>query len=142
LIQRVKSGSCTPLDAPRGSGTAVGAYFLSFADRDLAVKLHRSLVDAGERSLFGFSAIREYASGFHGRGDTNAGPVVFGVSVGATGFALGSAAAQRDRELFRGLYRTLELFGVPVARDEQRSFVIGGTLGNALLLAMLTAGPT
>jgi hypothetical protein len=131
-----------PIDAPRGSGTAVAAYFLSFADRDLALRLHRALADSGERTLFGFGAIREYAVGFSGRGDNNAGPILLGVSVGATGFALGSAAAQRDRELFRELYRTLDLFGVPVERDGQRTFAVGGVLGNALLLAMLTARPT
>lgn len=142
LIQAVRSGSCVPIDAPRGSGTAIAAYFLSFADRDLSLRLHRALADSGKRTLLGFGAIREYARGFYGHGDTNAGPIVFGVSVGATGFALGSAAAHRDRELFRDLYRTLDLFGAPLASDERLDFVVGGTLGNALLLAMLTARPT
>ena len=142
LVQRVLSGGCVPVDAPRGSGTAVAGYFLSFSNPDLSRRLNAALADPGERTLFGFGAIREYASGFSGLGDTNAGPVIFGVSVGATGFALGSAAANRDRELFRGLYRTLYLFGVPTDRDHRRRFVVGGTIGNALLLAMLTARPT
>lgn len=142
LVQRVKSGACVPVDAPRGSGTAVSAYFLSFADRGLSERLHHALSGAGERTLFGFGAIREYGAGFAGNGDTNAGPVLFGVSVGATGFALGSASVNRDRELFRELYRTLYLFGVPSDTDGRRGFVVGGTLGNALLLAMLTARPT
>lgn len=139
LIQRVRSGSCEPVDAPRGSGTAVAAYFLAFAPGDLDERLHAALVDHGERTLLGFGAIREYADGYSGSGDTNAGPILFGVSVGATGFALGSAAAQRDRRMFRELYRTLDLFGVPVRRDGADSFAAGGTIGNALLLAMLTA---
>jgi hypothetical protein len=108
----------------------------------LALRLHRALASSGERTLFGFGAIREYALGFRGHGDVDAGPIVLGVSVGATGFALGSAAAQRDRQLFRELYRTLELFGVPVERDGHRTFAVGGALGNALLLAMLSARPT
>ena len=28
LVQRVKSGGCKPVDAPRGSGTAIASYFL------------------------------------------------------------------------------------------------------------------
>lgn len=142
LIQRVRSGGCTPIDAPRGSGTAVAAYFLSFADRELASRLHAALARYGESRLLGFGAIREYAAGYNGSGDTNAGPVLFGVSVGATGFALGSAGAQRDRQLFRELYRTLDLFGVPVEHEGAQSFAVGGTIGNALLLAMLTARPS
>ena len=139
LVQRVRSGTCIPVDAPRGSGTAVAAYFLSFADHDLSRQLHQALE---ERTLFGFSAIREYAPGFSGNGDGNAGPMVFGVSVGATGFALGSAAANRDRALFRRLYRTLDLFGVPAGSPLGRGFATGGGLGDALLLAMLSARPS
>ncbi len=139
LVQRVRSGTCIPVDAPRGSGTAVAAYFLSFADRDLSLQLHQALE---ERTLFGFGAILEYANGFSGHGDGNAGPMVFGVSVGATGFALGSAAANRDRALFRRLYRTLDLFGVPAGSPLGRGFATGGGLGDALLLAMLSARPS
>ncbi len=139
LVQRVKSGSCAPLDAPRGSGTAVAAYFTSFAVPSLSAKLHRAIVSEGRRSLFGFGGVREYARGHSGIGDVNAGPILFGVSVGATGFAIGSARANRDRELYRELYRTAHLFGVPVASSDGESFAVGGTLGNALLLAMLTA---
>jgi hypothetical protein len=141
LVQRVQSGTCKPVDAPRGSGTAVAAYFLHFADRSLSSRLHRALVENGERSLLGFGAIREYL-GESGAGDGNSGPVVLGVSIGATGFGLGAAASHGDRELFVRLYRTAYLFGVPRSDGERRTFVMGGALGNALLLAMLTARPS
>lgn len=141
LVQRVKSGTCKPVDAPRGSGTAVAAYFLAFADRALSSRLHEALVSNGERSLLGFGAIREYASE-SGEGDGNSGPVVLGVSIGATGFGLGAAAANGDRDLFVRLYRTAYLFGVPRTDGAGRTFVMGGALGNALLLAMLTARPS
>ncbi|MCE7895132.1 MAG: hypothetical protein DYH12_36430 [Sorangiineae bacterium PRO1] len=91
--------------------------------------------------MFGFGGIREYPSGFDGLGDVNAGPIVLGVSVGATGFGLGAARAHRQDELFVELYRTAALFGVPASRGAERPFAIGGALGNALLLAMLTARP-
>ena len=138
LVQRVKSGTCKPVDAPRGSGTAVAAYFLHFADPALSSRLHQAIVSNGERSLFGFGAIREYLSA-SGAGDGNSGPVILGVSIGATGFGLGAAASHGDRELFVRLYRTAYLFGVPRDEGERRTFVMGGALGNALLLAMLTA---
>jgi len=139
LVQRMRSGTCSPKDAPRGSGTAVSSYFLSFAHPGLSRRLFDGLSKHGHRSMLGFGALREYAPGFSGRGDSNAGPVVLGVSVGATGFGIAAARAHRDRALFTRLYRTADLFGVPVSRASERPFALGGVLGNALLLAMLTA---
>ena len=137
LVQRVDG--CEPADAPRGSGTAVAAYFISFAHPALSERLHRAVREVGSARLMSFAAVREYAPGFDGQGDTNAGPIVLGFSVGATGFALGSAKAHGDRELFTELYRTTHLFGVPVDVGHERRHVMGGILGDALLLAMLTA---
>ncbi|HEY0192682.1 MAG TPA: hypothetical protein VGC42_16295, partial [Kofleriaceae bacterium] len=86
----------------------------------------------------GFGAIREYADGRAGGGDTDSGPVVLGVSVSATGFALAPMRAWHRRAAFEALYRTVDLFGVPV---QGGGFAIGGPIGNALLLALLTSGP-
>jgi hypothetical protein len=142
LVQRVRSGTCISKDAPRGSGTAIGAYFIGFAHAALARRLCGALASAGLTSVLGFGAIREYAPGHHGRGDGNSGPTLFGVSVGATGFGLGAARACGDRDLYRRLYRTTHLFGAPVdVGGGARRFAAGGVLGNALLLAMLTARP-
>ena len=140
LIQRVKSGTCEPVDGPRGSGTAIAAYFLSFSNPDLARRLAAAVAKPGLESVLGFGAVREYAPGFDGSGDGDSGPVILGVSVGATGFGLGAAQIAGDRDLFVKLYRTTALFGAPVdAGEGGRTFALGGVLGNALLLAMLTA---
>ncbi len=124
---------------PRGSGTALAAYFLSFADAGLARELAGALARTGHVSFAGFGAVREYAPGAAGRGDIDSGPVLLGVSVSATGFALAAARQSGDRDRYRALYRTAALFGVPVARDGGWRFVTGGPLGNAILLATLTA---
>jgi hypothetical protein len=139
LVQRVKTGTCAPLDAPRGSGTALASYAIGFAHPGLSRRLYQALVERGRITLLGLGGIREYAEGFSGAGDVNAGPIVFGVSVGATGFGLGAARMNGDRELYRQLYRSARLFGVPVETDRGTSYALGGVLGNALLLAMLTA---
>ncbi len=65
--------------------------------------------------------------------------VVLGVSVGATGFGLGAALINGDGDLFVKLYRTAHLLGSPVDAQGVRRFASGGVLGDALLLAMLTA---
>jgi hypothetical protein len=139
LIQRVKSGTCNAADAPRGSGTAIASYALGFSNPALSRQLHGALAERGLISLAGLGGIREYADGFRGGGDTNAGPILFGASVGGTGFALGAARMNGDRDLYIRLYRSAHLFGVPVSSGDGDSFALGGVLGNALLLAMLTA---
>ncbi|MEI2717693.1 MAG: hypothetical protein V9E98_12020 [Candidatus Nanopelagicales bacterium] len=92
VIQRMGARSGKPHDAPRGSGTGLAAYFAGFADRRTAQLLADGLFKH-ESTFFGFGAIREYASGHHGFGDIDSGPVIFGVSVSATGFALAPARA-------------------------------------------------
>lgn len=139
LVQRIRSGSCKAVDVPRGSGTAVAAYFLSFADRTLSSRLHQALREHGIQTFLGFGGIAETPVRDSATWDSNAGPVVFGVSVGATGFGLGSARAHADRAMFQQLFRTASLFGVPTTHSSSSEFLVGGMLGNALLLAMLTA---
>jgi hypothetical protein len=129
-----------PHDAPRGSGTALAAYFAGFADRRVAERLAQGLF-RHEATFFGFGAIREYADGYAGVGDVDSGPVLLGVSVSATGFALAPARALGYRSDFERLYRTTDLFGAPVASGGERRFLSGGPIGNALLLALLTSGP-
>jgi hypothetical protein len=130
-------------DAPRGSGTAIASYFLSFADPALSRTLHQGLVRHGHASFAGFGGIREHAPGFEGGGDIDSGPVLLGIGVSATGFALASARVHGDRAMYVELLRTAWLFGVPASREHGgERFVAGGPLGNALLLAMLTARPT
>ncbi|HSC87046.1 MAG TPA: hypothetical protein VLC09_07230 [Polyangiaceae bacterium] len=140
VIQRMGATDGAPHDAPRGSGTGLAAYFAGFADRQLAQELSSATL-AHERSWLGFSGIREYAEGHTGTGDIDSGPVVLGVSVSATGFALALARAHRERDTFVRLYRTTELFGLSNWRDDRLHFATGGPIGNALLLAFLTSGP-
>lgn len=129
-----------PHDAPRGSGTASAAYFVGFVDRAVAERLSDALWRQ-ESTFFGFGAIREYADGHEGSGDIDSGPVLLGVSVSATGFALGPARAFGRSDVFERIYRTADLFGLPDRARGRMSFATGGPIGNALLFAMLTSGP-
>lgn len=140
VIQRMGAADARPHDAPRGSGTGLAAYFAGFADRALARELTSGVLRQ-ERSLLGFGAIAEYAPGTSGSGDVDSGPVVLGVSVSATGFALAPLRAFGHADAFERIYRTTELFGVRVDRGARTGFATGGAIGNALLLALLTSGP-
>jgi len=140
VLQRMDARTGAPHDAPRGSGTGLAAYFAGFADRGVAELLTAGILRQVSRR-FGFGAIREYPEGRDGPGDVDSGPVLFGVSVSATGFALAPTRAFGHADAFAALYRTTDLFGLPIADGNRRRFSIGGPIGNALLLAFLTSGP-
>lgn len=140
VYQRMDAATGKPHDAPRGSGTALAAYFAGFADRAVARKLAEGVLRR-EATVSGFSGIREYADGTSGAGDVDSGPVVLGVSVAATGFALAPARAHGYRAAFERLYRTTDLFGAPESHGGRLRFRSGGAFGDAFLLAMLTSGP-
>ncbi len=59
----------------------------------------------------------------------------------ATGFALAGARLHGDRPTYQALFRTASLCGAPLRTGGRHRFVVGGSLGNAILLAMMTAGP-
>jgi hypothetical protein len=128
-----RTGRCT--SPARGSGTAITAYFLTFADARLARELHEDLGRA-RRTFLGFSAVRERHEGVEGSGDIDSGPVVLGVSVAATGFAIGPAHAFKSHDELQGYLRTANLFG---ARRWGGGWVAGAVIGDAILLSMLTA---
>jgi hypothetical protein len=130
-----------PRGPARASHTALAVYALSFALPDLSRDLFAALQRTQRASFVGFGAIREDAPGKSGSSDIDSGPVVLGVGVSATGFALAGARIHGDRALYTELYRTAELFGAPHTSGQGRHFVSGGPLGDAILLAMLTARP-
>ena len=140
LYQAADAATGAPLGPPRGSGTALAAYSLVFADHALSQQLYAGLRRQA-MSVLGFGMMREYPAEHTGSGDIDSGPVLFGVGVSATGFALAAARLHGDDALFTELYRTAELFGVPLGNAERRHFMSGGPLGNAILLAMTTATP-
>ncbi len=141
LIQAADPATGTAWDLPRGSGTALAAYFTAFVDADLSADLYAGLQQScGVRPL-GYGGMREYAHGTGGWGDVDSGPVVFGVGTSATGFALAGARLHGDRETYEALFRTASLCGAPVRIGGRHRFLVGGSLGNAILLAMMTAGP-
>lgn len=140
LYQCIDPRSGVAVDAPRGSGTALGLYFLSFADRALARDLYAAARRELAGTLLGFGVVREYPRGHgDGTGDIDSGPIVLGYGVSATGFSLAGSRMNGDAATFRRLFGTAYLFGAPVERSGRREYVMGGPLGNAILFAMLTA---
>lgn len=129
-------------DEPRGSGTALGVYFLSFGVPELSRDLYAALRRELATRVLGFGAVREYPRGtVGGMGDIDSGPVIFGLGFSATGFAIAGSRAHGDEDMYRRLVASAHLAGAPRDRDGRRSYVTGGPLGTAILLAMFTALP-
>ncbi len=78
LFQRLHLDEGAPVDHPRGSGTALAAYGLLYADPQLSAELYGALAERGLRSPLGLGAIMEYPPGISGRGDIDSGPVILG----------------------------------------------------------------
>ncbi len=136
LIQAVDASTGEPLDRPRGSGSALAAYFLSFVDVSLARSLAEAVRDELAVAPLGFGGVLEYPRGTGGRGDIDSGPLIAGVGVSPTGFSIACARLLDDRGWFLRLHRTARLFGAPRG---DAGFATGGPLGNAIMLAMLTS---
>ena len=141
LMQAIDCRTGQAYDRGRASGTALAAYFLSMGESEISGMLSASVRAHLAGSVLGFGFVDEYAAGDRGGGDIDSGPLIFGMSPSGTGFAIGYSRAFGDRSQYLRLYRTAYLMGAPVSRGNRRYFVTGGPLGNAIMLAMLTAQP-
>jgi len=135
LVQTAHAHSGRATSPVRGSGTALAAWLMSYTDPPLASRLAEGTRDTLGATVLGLGAVREYRPGTPGRGDIDSGPLVFGLSVSATGFALGAARGIGDDAWAARLWATTRLFGAP---GPDGRFLFGGPLGNAILLAALT----
>lgn len=140
LVQRISSQDGRPIDHPRGSGTGLAAWALSWVDGDLSAELYQAMAEGQLDQQAGVWGMREYPPGNNAKGDIDSGPLVMGVGVSATGFSLAGARVHQDPETWHRLWGTVQTFGLPVDRRDGRWFTTGGPIGNAIMLAMMTAG--
>lgn len=141
LFQALDPHRGTVVDGPRGSGSALAVYFLSFGRPEQSKALYDAMRTTMRRELLGFGAMREYPPGTEGAGDIDSGPVVLGVSISATGFSLAGSRIHDDLPTFTDLWATTVLFGAPVDVEGAHHFALGGPLGDTMMFALLTARP-
>lgn len=139
---------------PRGSGTFLASWFLSFGAPNAAHALYKAGRDYLYEPLGPLGAMREYRyDNLTSHGDIDSGPLVLGRGVSATAFAIGAARADGDAATAAALIRTATVFGAPVEDAEGAvhfrtagAAMCGsescGALGDAILFAMVTTpGP-
>lgn len=141
LFQRLDPRTGAPVDGVRGSGTTLAAWALGIA----GLPESETLWKATESHLItrgaGLAAIREVPAGAAARMDVDSGPVVLGLGLSASGFALGASRAHGDGRTFRQLHRLAWVVGAPARGAVRRRWVGGGAAGDALLLAAESSGP-
>jgi hypothetical protein len=130
------------LGYPRGSGSTLGLYFLSYAEPGFAREMYRAVKNELASTCLKFGIVREYPRGIlSGSMDIDSGPIVLGYGFSATGFTIAGSKIFRDRSYFKRLYATAHFAGTPYDKKGTKTFVTGGPLGTAILFAMFTAPP-
>ncbi len=143
LLYQMTRADGRPRVAERGSGTFLAAWFLSFGDREVGCELYTTGRDTLADSLGPVAGMREYAPGVEGRPDIDSGPIVLGLGLSSTGFALGAAHACGDEDTVASLARTVEWFGAASDDGEvlhwQAGEVFGGApIADAIMFAMMS----
>jgi len=143
LFQAVDFQSGKPSDYPRGSGTALGAYFLSLMDPALSLSLYESIKKHLLTPEGPMQGVREYLDpALNHRVDIDSGPILMGLGTSATGFTVGLARCHGDTQTLKNLLGLSYVLGNP-QMDETGAFryVVGYPLSSSIMYAMLTARP-
>lgn len=124
-----------PGQRARGSGAAWNAFYLPLVDEAFAAEQSdRMWATFGDEALAGWlGGIREWPRGEAGGGDVDSGPLVFGISPSATGYALGDAVL-RGRPEVASFLRNAELSGVTFGDR----YLLSPLVGDVITLASRT----
>lgn len=127
---------CTATSEVRASGASWNLLYLAHVDEAYALKGYESLrkefFDTPIPGLFG---VREWPRGIDKGGDVDSGPLLFGLSPSATGFAIAMARRAKDTNTLQGLLDTAEIAGFSLSFRGQRSYLLAPIVGDAILLA-------
>jgi len=130
------------IEKSRGSGVAWSIFYLSYAHDSFARQQYQQLRSTLLSQPFGlFHGIREVPVGNDWQGDVDSGPVLFGLSPSATGFAIAGAVLTGDDDTTLHLLRTAEWAGTTVSTGQGRRYLLAPLVGDAILLAMRTVTP-
>lgn len=132
------------LDGPEGSTLWPATHFLRAVDEELAAEQYALARAAIGRTALGFGWSREWETDDHGFGDIDSGPLVpvLEASASASGMAILAARSHGDTAFARALLASLEVAGLPKPAGGRRSYAASNAVGDAVLLAALTTGPT
>jgi hypothetical protein len=122
------------IQGPRGICITYGLHFLKdyapeFA-ADQYARAKRHLIRTG----LGVGAVLETPPGQEFSGDVDSGPVLFGLGLSASGFAIPAAATHGDREAALSLLRASVLAGAPQLQGGKLRYATMPTVGQSVIL--------
>ena len=129
-----------PLGTDRGVLQAWNSLWLPFIDPPFAADQYQRMKArlADGIPVLRFGGIREYPRGIYGPTDLIAGPIIFGISSAATGFAIAGARWHQDAAFLDELLRSAEFFGFSWVSAGERRYLTAPLVGQAIVLAAKT----
>jgi hypothetical protein len=100
-------------DVPRGCALSWSLAVLPDLDPEYAAEQWAAYRRGFARCAGGLCLFREYPAGLARGPDSDSGPIVGGLGMSASAFALGAARANGDMDMAESLRRTGELLGIP-----------------------------
>ncbi|MGZ6434649.1 MAG: hypothetical protein ACXWRE_15040 [Pseudobdellovibrionaceae bacterium] len=131
--------TCKIEHPPSGVSGIWNSLFSWYIYPDLGKKLYKTSIEEWNSSRFGFHGINKYHDNYGFVGDIDNGPLFFGLSLAATGFALGPTRLAADYDLYNNFLRTIEFFGSSFTYGNERFYLAMPIIGDAILLAMRTS---
>lgn len=123
------------LSEPRGSSIGWTALFLVDVMPGFAEEQYQKLCSLREERILNFEGTREFSSrSWLKFGDTDSGPLVFGMSPSATGAALCCHKLFGNEDRFTAILRTFEVFGSSHHAPGDSYYKHANALGDAILL--------
>lgn len=139
LCSEVETGPDQVLTPPAGSSIAWSILLLVDVLPEFARQQYSLLCEKRQQRVFSFEATYEFDDPFT-LGDTNSGPLVFGLGPAATGFALSAHKLYGERDRFARSLRVFEILGGPDDSAGGRFYYLGNAMGDAILLYGKTVG--
>ncbi len=132
-----------PMDGPEGSSIWMAAHCLQLIDEQFATDQYVRATRELARHILGFGYAREWPTSWRGPMDIDSGPVVpiLGASASASGLAFVGARAFGDGRYYGQLLASLELAGLPIARDGTLKYAASKQVGDAVGPYSMVLGP-
>ena len=142
LISKITINPDDFVSVPRASSVSWTIIFLVDVYPDFVKKQYEALCNHREHSFGTFSFTSEFSRFFCFQpGDSDSGPLFFGVSPSATGFSLCSHKLFGNKKQFTNYLRTFEVFACAKKNSDGKRYRLGNLMGDAILLYGKIAAP-
>ncbi len=112
-------------ESARGSSQSLILNFLITIDSTFAKQQFQIYQKLFLDSRMGLPGIREYPSGYSGRGDIDSGPVIFGIGGAASIVGQQTFGLYQNWETYQGLRNAIEAFGMGYTSHSEKKYIFG-----------------